>query len=94
MIKAYDKVQDLLSRQGTDAVGSRIKWLIDSANESSALIDRIVSAQEGGTTRLEVSLFFNEHTGKDAIKVFRHWRFEEATRELFKTLKSRFLNNP
>ena len=72
MIKVYDKVLDLLSRQGTDAVGSRLKWLIESASEKSALIDRIVKAQEGGTSRLELSLFFNEHTGKDAIKVFRH----------------------
>ena len=33
VIKVYDKVLDLLSRQGTDAVGSRMKWLIESASE-------------------------------------------------------------
>ena len=55
-IKMYDKMLDLLSREGIRQVGSRISDIVCSRDKLSVFDRRVSKAQFIGMTRLEISI--------------------------------------
>ena len=55
-IKIYDKLLDLVSRDGTQAVGSRLYHIIGGNEQVNEFTKRVHAAKRFGLTRLEVSL--------------------------------------
>ena len=56
VIKAYDKVLDLVAREGRHLVGSRISVILGSKQSLSVFEKKITKAQYTGLTRLELSI--------------------------------------
>ena len=55
-LKLYDKIVDLVSREGSAMVGSRIAQVIGSRITPNKYTTRLSSAETTGLTRLEVSI--------------------------------------
>lgn len=56
VVKIYDKLLDLLAREGSHLVGSRVATILGSKWQLSLLEKRVRRAQHTGMTRLEVSI--------------------------------------
>ena len=56
VIKVYDKVLDLMTRNGSHLVGSRIATILGSSRQLSLFEKRLRKVQATGMTRIEVSL--------------------------------------
>ena len=56
VVKAYDKIQELVARDGSHLVGSRIRTILGSTKGLGLFEKRIRKAQNTGMTRLEVSI--------------------------------------
>ena len=55
-VKVYDKIIDLVSRDGTCMLGSKINQVISSKNQLTELNARLSRAENTGLTRLEISI--------------------------------------
>ena len=55
-VKVYDKIVDLVSRDGTCMLGSKINQVISSKNQLTELNARLSRAENTGLTRLEISI--------------------------------------
>ena len=55
-IKVYDKMLDLIAREATHLVGSRISTILASKYHKNVFNNRISRAKLFGLTRLEVSI--------------------------------------
>lgn len=55
-IKAYDKVLDLLSREGPMKFGSRAATVVGSRRDPNSFCSKVANAGRSGLTRLEVSI--------------------------------------
>ena len=55
-IKVYDKVIDLISRNGSQTVGSRVNAIVGAKFKLSEFNQRVCKAQSTGMTRLELSI--------------------------------------
>lgn len=64
VIKMYDKIVELVGRDGTNLVGSQINKVVGAVRNIDKLQRKISKAQNFGLTRLEISYRFN--------KTFRH----------------------
>ena len=67
-VKFYDKVLDLIGRDGTQMVGTRVDRILGSKGEYNSFIKRIVQAQHTGMTRLEISIC------AAALQKFKPWQ--------------------
>ena len=56
VVKVYDKVLDLIARNGCQLVGSRISTILGSSRQLGLFEKRLRIAQSTGMTRIEVSL--------------------------------------
>ena len=56
VVKVYDKVLDLIARDGINLVGSRISTILGSSRQLGLFEKRLRKAQATGMTRIEVSL--------------------------------------
>ena len=65
VLKIYDKILDLVSRDGCHVVGSRISTILGSSRKLGLFEKRIRKAQYTGMTRLEVSICYS------ALTIFR-----------------------
>lgn len=63
-IKVYDKFLELVGRDGTQMVGSRIRKVIGAQEEPDALLSKIRNTQTSGMTRLEISYRFSKNTNQ------------------------------
>ena len=55
-VKVYDKILDMLGREGTHLVGSRLKNVLGSKYDVDMLDKRVCDSQLVGLTRLEISI--------------------------------------
>ena len=58
-IKFYDKMMDLIGREATHLVGSRVSTIVGSCRSKDAFSQRLCQAQFTGLTRLEVSIYLD-----------------------------------
>ena len=58
-IKFYDKMLDLIGREGCLPVGSRLSTVLGSTNNLSSMREVYYKAQSRGITRVEVSVHLN-----------------------------------
>ena len=56
IVKFYDKLLDLVAREGTHQVGSRMATVLGSSHKLSVFNKRLSSSQYTGLSRLEVSI--------------------------------------
>ena len=56
-VKIYDKIIDLVTRDGCKLIGSRCNVLLGAKHEVSAFMQRLRRCQNHGMTRIEVSVF-------------------------------------
>ena len=56
VIKFYDKLMDLLGREGSHQVGSRLHTVLGCSNQLSVFQRQISKVQKVGLTRVEVSI--------------------------------------
>ena len=59
---------DMIGRDGTQMVGTRVDHILGSKGEYSSFIKRIVQAQHIGMTRLEISIC------AAALQQFKPWQ--------------------
>ena len=55
-VKVYDKVLDLLGREGIDLVGSRAREVVGANSFLTLMNLKLKAAKDAGLTRLEISL--------------------------------------
>jgi len=55
VIKMYDKIVELVGRDGTNLVGSQINKVVGAVRNIDKLQRKITKAQNFGLTRLEIS---------------------------------------
>ena len=60
IVKIYDKMLDLVGREGCTFIGTNLPKLIGSTNHIDAFQQKLRKAKLKGMTRLEVSFNFNE----------------------------------
>ena len=60
IVKFYDKMLDLVGREGCTLIGTNFPKLIGSTNHINAFQQKLRKAKLKGMTRLEVSFNFNE----------------------------------
>ena len=92
-LKVYEKVLDIISRNGRYLVGSKLPKLLNSNKNDSGVVKRIVQAMNEGVTRLELSLNFDLSPGTSAWRTFRCFAFYDKVARFFKYLSDNFLNN-
>ena len=68
IVKFYDKLLDLVAREGTHQVGSRMATVLGSSHKLSVFNKRLSSSQYTGLSRLEVSI------SEEALMKFRIWQ--------------------
>ena len=73
-VKFYDKVLDLIARDGYLMVGSRIGQVIGFSGEVNALTKRLLKAEKSGVCRLEISIH------RHAFATYRPWQPSVKTR--------------
>ena len=56
-IKFYDKMMDLIGREATHLVGSRVSTIVGSCRSKDEFNQRLCQTQLTGLTRLEVSIY-------------------------------------
>ena len=56
MLKVYDKILDLLGREATHMVGSRVHEVIGAKHHNNSLNKRVSMASNHGLTRIELSI--------------------------------------
>ena len=92
-IKCYDKLLDLVGRNGYHLVGSRMPVVLGCSSERTSFMKRIRGAQHTGLTRLEISCHeaalqkYILYTA--SLKTDWHYRIQRA----IETLVSKFLNH-
>jgi len=59
VIKMYDKIVELVGRDGTNLVGSQINKVVGAVRNIDKLQRKISKAQNFGLTRLEISYRFS-----------------------------------
>ena len=67
-IKVYDKTLDLIGRDGTQMVGSRLSQILGCRGQYNTFIKRVCRTQSLGLTRLEISICRN------ALQKFKPWQ--------------------
>ena len=72
-IKMYDKTLDLIGRDGTQMVGSRLNQILGSGHQNNTFIKRVCRAQSSGLTRLEISIC------RSALQMFKPWQASVKT---------------
>ena len=72
-IKMYDKTLDLIGRDGTQMVGSRLNQILGCGRQYNTFIKRVCRAQSSGLTRLEISICRN------ALQKFKPWQASVKT---------------
>ena len=72
-VKFYDKMLDMIGRDGTQMVGTRVDHILGSKGTYSSFIKRIVQAQHIGMTRLEISIC------AAALQQFKPWQSSVKT---------------
>jgi len=60
-IKVYDKILDLIGREGVKAVSSRLNIVMGAKHSIGHLEHLIKKAKDQGLSRLEISLYPNDH---------------------------------
>jgi len=58
-VKVYDKILELVGRDGARLVGSRVNQVVGAVRNSDMLQTKIRKAQKSGLTRLEISFCFS-----------------------------------
>ena len=74
-VKAYDKLIDLIAREGSFMVGSRASVILGSKHHLGKFEKKITKVQHNGLTRLEISIC------KDALRRFNP--FEPSVKSLW-----------
>ena len=67
IVKFYDKLLDLVAREGTHQVGSRMATVLGSSHKLSVFNKRLSSSQYTGLSRLEVSIC------EEALMKYKIW---------------------
>ena len=68
-IKVYDKILDLVGRDGASIVGSRVREILGCKPQLNSFNKRIRQAKNHGMTRLEISLSQTLLPSGNAFKV-------------------------
>ena len=68
IVKFYDKLLDLVAREGTHQVGSRMATVLGSSHKLNVFNKRLSRSQYTGLSRLEVSI------SEEALMKFRIWQ--------------------
>jgi hypothetical protein len=69
-VKVYDKLVDLIARDGCKPVGTRLSKIVGSSYRIGDLEKRVRKARASGLSRLEVSFYFTNVDG---------YRFNQAS---------------
>lgn len=92
-VKMYNKVLDLMSRDGTKPVGSRFNIALGCQRNLDVLAHRVKRTQTRGLTRLEVSYYFDTDSdhefGEPSFKTL-FWR---GAKDFMDLLVSEVLND-
>ena len=72
-IKIYDKMMDLVGRDGTQIVGSRLHKILGFSDTYDSFVKRVRQARHTGLTRLEISIH------ADAISTYNPWQAKVKT---------------
>ena len=92
-IKFYDKMLDLIGRDGIQKVGTRLDHILGSHGQYNTFIKRVCQAQHSGMTRLEISICHS------ALQKFKPWQssvktlWHEKTQAALTTIVEDVLNN-
>ena len=92
-IKMYDKTLDLIGRDGTQMIGSRISQILGCKSQYNTFIKRVCRAQSSGLTRLEISIC------RSALQMFKPWQasvktlWHEKTQAALDTIVENVLHN-
>ena len=92
-IKMYDKTLDLIGRDGTQMVGSRLSQILGCRGQYNTFIKRVCRAQSSGLTRLEISIC------RSALQKFKPWQasvktlWHEKTQAALDTIVENVLHN-
>ena len=85
-IKFYDKMIDLIGREATLLVGSRVSSIVGSCHSKDAFNERLRQTQRTGLTRLEVSIYPDAEKRYDptlpGVKTNWHAKMQSAINEL------------
>ena len=85
-IKFYDKMIDLIGREATHLVGSRVSTIVGSCRSKDAFSQRLCQAQLTGLTRLEVSIYPDTEGRYNpmlpSVKTLWHLKIQRALDEL------------
>ena len=93
VVKFYDKFVDLISREATFPVGSRISMIMGTKLTKDAFQDRLRQSQRTGITRVEVSVCHAALTKYKALPRFNGGRWRDKVQAFLNHLISNVLNN-
>ena len=92
-LKLYDKIMDLVGRDGIQKVGSRMNKVLGSVRGQDQFIKRVLAAETTGLTRVEISMcsgaFKKYNPFQPSVKTKWHEKMENFMRKL----ESKVLNN-
>ena len=93
MVKFYDKILDLIGREATYMVSSRIATIVGSSNSLDAFNTKLRQAKYTGLTRLEVSICLGAMQGYNPTHASVKTKWHSKMQAALDLLASRVLNN-
>lgn len=93
-IKIYDKLTELIGREGCRLVGSKIKEIVGSKSHVTKHDQRFRKARDSGMTRLEISFCFDASNNYKFNQPSMKNQFHDNASNLIDRLTSSVLNRP
>jgi hypothetical protein len=93
-VKVYDKIADMVGREGVKLVGSNLSKVVGSCYNLDVMSKKVRAAKNHGITRVEVSFYFDDSDEYRFGQPFMNNMFHSNASILLKRITTKVINEP